>query len=708
MIRSRLAAALAAFDPIPTESPPASALDRSLTLVGLLLLVIPLSGATLVITGLGLVPALALTFALVLGWAALVWPYLGRRKLPAYAWLAAALFFAAVGWFCWRELWNPFFEGFPGMGGGDGGNHIALGHAVEAGHAEVYQGMAALSATALWIERLFHADAFVAYRTVFYLVIASVVGFVAVMSALGGGRRAPIVLVLVSAIAAYPATRSLLPLLHYYQCDGYWSQLLGLVPIFVGIGMYATCERRLFRLVALGFMIGFYRFTYLLNVSDLAIAACILAAWEAVSLRGRLALVLRGGAILGVAGAIYLYTRLYAIAHLTGGIVQDDPRLTAAGTAVLSFLLLGSPVGFRLARIELPAAARRLFLAAGSFGALVAAATLAYAWADGKKAYYYVKYPLAGAVVAGATASIMLALFVAGMVDARRRVAAWLVLLPILLVGAGGDVMLARGATPYRSSYLERAGGQPPWHDLNTQKDPEVWRDIEQTLQGRRRFGGLLTPNWPESQLTNAAFGLPLFFIDPFHAGQIVDWPRTCVFWEPGGWAKVRMYSTAVAEVRRLGEDTRSTCHEYSPEFDPHQRQQICHLCIPDVTIDVPLSDTAWSTLTGFWDTDREFAKLGRWTNGHATVSLRGVPLIGHCALRLATGNERTLHVTFDGAEVTEKGGVYPLPPIAATRTDHEIELVSKTSGDQVPDPATAPRRLGVKVRKLSLECDLP
>ena len=42
------------------------------------------------------------------------------------------------------------------------------------------------------------------------------------------------------AVAYLPARGFLLPLLHYYQADGYFSQLFGLIPLFLTILLYAA------------------------------------------------------------------------------------------------------------------------------------------------------------------------------------------------------------------------------------------------------------------------------------------------------------------------------------------------------------------------------------------------------------------------------------------------------------------------------------
>jgi hypothetical protein len=320
---------------------------------------VPLSAATTVLLRQPLPVDLAITVALLAGWAAIAWPYLGRRKVSASTWGWAALF-AAVGFgFAVWQLWNPYFRGFPSIMGGDGGNHIALSRAVAAGHPEVYEGMASLSVTALWIERLAGTDPFATYRAIFYLIVAVPVVFMAILAAVAGARALGFV---VLAVVAYlPATRVILPLLHYYQCDGYWSQLMGLVPLYLGLGLYATARRRGFRLLALAFTVGFYRFTYLLNISDLLVAVAAMTAWE-IADRGtpRWFRVTGGlGAVVLAGAAALAAARIYAVAALPGGIVENRPILFALGILPLAALLIAAPLAFRAAGAPLEPPARR-------------------------------------------------------------------------------------------------------------------------------------------------------------------------------------------------------------------------------------------------------------------------------------------------------------------------------------------------------------
>ena len=688
--RDKLAAALDASEPSPPPLPPSSVIDRGLSLIGLALLAVPLSAVTTVVTRLPLSISLGITILCLTAWTVFTWPYLGRRKAPASAWLYAAIFVMGALTVAVVELWNPYFRGFPGMGGGDGGNHIALGRMLAAGHPEVYQSMAVLPTTAIWLEQTFGMDAFVAYRTIFYLVVATPIAFMAVMTATTSGRA--LSFVVLALVAAFPATHIVWPLLHYYQCDGFWSQLMGLVPLFVGIGIYAQAQQRTFRICALVFAIGFCRFTYVLNLGDFLVTVAVLMVVEARDAPRRGRLILWTLAVLALGAAGISYVEIYGVADLSGGVIHNQPCWLALGTLALSALLISARTWFRIAGATLNESALRAFRMSGIFGVTSALVELTFWLVRRKETYYFVKYPLAATVVTSSAALVLVAACVSQGGSLRQRGLG----LAILATGGGaGLALLALGAAPYRPSYLERADGHPPWRVLTVQADPEVWDEISRTLGDHHHFGGFMTPHWSESQTTNGAFGFPVLFRDPIHQGDILRAPRDCVFWDPDpqAWAGLRWVSKSNSIVDELGADPRSTCRSFHPLAAPADTRTICHLCFSDTTLEIPLADSPQATFTGFYASPPGGRPGGRWTDGDAKVALHdlALPSDGRCRLRVTTVGAASVEISWDGAPLTLDGRLHDIPAALLGGHEHRLEIRSPQTPARRPTPQSPP-----------------
>jgi hypothetical protein len=572
----------------------------ALCLVGAALLAVPLSAGVRNLTGLPVAESLvvAVSLALVLCLGTLPLQRRGEPRSPQL-WVAGCAFAAVAFGFAFSELYNPFFAGLPAMTGGDGGNHLR-NQAAFVAFGTRYTGMDALYATAHWLEILFRLDAFASYRAAFYAVVAATVlfltasGFALVpSSARPDARLAWGTFALMVAVAYLPARGFLLPLLHYYQADGYFSQLFGLIPLFLTILLYAASRSRLSRLLALGLGVFFCRYTYLLNIADLVATGGLLLAGEAATGRlarpRRRALLLVAGLAAAVAG--YLYARLYAILPDPGGFRPPVTVLAAWGVLLASAVQVAAPLLLRDTLLALPAAGARLLHFSGVFGLVsVSVQALWRVTEQDPGTYYYYKYGFSAVVVTSSVGIAFVAWTLARLVAAGRRVRgigsrALVATSAALAVTALGFGLLSRAHAVYRPSYAERARGAPPWRHLDPLADRRAWAIIDAVLRETgHRFGGMITPRWPESSFANGRFGLPhepIYWNGEFERGG-----RRCVFWYGLEHPLPRAYGGHTPRVRtvleRLEARPGRRCHRYSPEHVPGEPGMLCHLCYRD------------------------------------------------------------------------------------------------------------------------------
>src|SRR5690606_1188830 len=100
-----------------------------------------------------------------------------------------------------------------------------------------------------------------------------------------------------------------------------------------------------------------------------------------------------------------------------------------------------------------------------------------------------------------------------------------------LIAAVSGLFILNSAFNPMRASYFERASEETNPQHLQELADPEAWKIIENTLAANKaEFGGFLTPSWPQSNFTNAAFNY-YGQLHLFHEGTIKLEPGYCVFW---------------------------------------------------------------------------------------------------------------------------------------------------------------------------------
>ncbi|HYV46051.1 MAG TPA: hypothetical protein VFA20_14375 [Myxococcaceae bacterium] len=573
-----------------------------------------LSGAFRAVLGVSLGAGLAMSAAAV-GAAVALWARRAPRRAAAdgRTWLGVGL--AGVGTIATLAvLWNGRFDGLVTVGGGDAGAHAAWALSFARSNPGEYFGFVGTYALWHWMGAAFGFDAFERERAGFYLTAA------AVMVAVGHGVRVAVArgvplraAVAWSALGLAAASRfGFWPVLHYHQADGFYGHLFALVPLLAAWLAYGQLEDARARAAALVAAVGVMRFTYGLNLGDLALTSAALVAWEALRLermdpragapaeeprigatfdragepveeprigavpgrvgarapehigssatRLRPALLLLAAAL--TVGAVVAYAQLLPLADVEGGFIPTRLGWLLPGLAILTAGL------FAAARL-LPPRARRLAAFAGAFGAVNLAAHLAYLGAGLQPRYYLYKYSLHAVI-----------LLLGAWVAVGAAISGW----RALAAGVVGLVMVARGS-PYERSFEDRLRRSPPWTLVGPLTDRDADARITATLSEKRAdFGGLLTASWPMASFMNGERGRYLD-VPAFQRAELDDSPGHCVFWfeqesplveafDAGGSRDAR-----AAAIDRLHSDPAARCESYAPRWDPSGAQVLCHRC---------------------------------------------------------------------------------------------------------------------------------
>jgi hypothetical protein len=499
---------------------------------------------------------------------------------------------------------------------------------------------------------------------------------------------------------AVPAFFVALPLLHYYQGDGFLTQEFSVVPLSVGVGMYAVASRRLVRVLILIATLGFYRFTYLLNLGDLALACglMLLAELLAAPRRRGVRWTLAAGAAGCLVAAVFAYVRILAILPLDGGFRRAPLPPQLIGLAFLTVLFAGVGPACRYWGAPCPPAVERL---ARFLAVLSAAPTLLVsAWVlSGRTVEYYVLKYVFTAIVLGSLCALPVVLGAAFRLVARGGTPLAGVAASALVVGvAAGLFELASSASVYAPNFRERFA-RPPYRHLEPHADRTVWRIIDRTLRREHaQFGGFLTPRWAECQFTNAHFVVKRY--GSVYQGDTTDEPGHCVFWYEKETLPSSLQAfwpaTALAKVNTLQSLEGSRCESYSPKDAPRSRFSLCSHCFHSHTVPVPLT----SATDGFYGIEHNRDGVAfNWTNGNGRV---GIAVSNSeagraCYLRVDSSG-RPFELWLDGHRLGE--GPRQLLPALVAGDAHQIQIRSETFV-----PAGDDRVLGVSVSAIALVC---
>jgi hypothetical protein len=692
---------------------------------------LPLSGAARFLTGISIEAGLFLALVLAGAFLALAWPLLGTgardlRSTAAFVVLTLVSSLLALG-----LLGAPRFEGFPAGTCADAGNHLYLKNTFIAVDPDVYAGMVTLYAVHHFLLALGWDD-LSAFRVAWQLVVVGCMVLVSAATVAGArslptrGLRRALYLAAALTIAA-PAYFVALPLLHYYQSDGYLAQLFSLVPLMVAVGAYAFATRRLARVVALLASIGLYRFTYLLNAGDLMLAsgAMLLMEWRLAPRSRSVRLGLLAVVLACAAASVAAYAGLLGIVRIPGGFRSAPlvPQLVGLGLLSTVFTAAG-PVS-RHFGASCPPHHRRL----ASFLAVLCGAptVLVAAWLlSGEPATYYVEKYAFCAIILGSLCVVPVVMTVViGLVTKGRTPAAGVAASLLVLATCAGLFGLAWSADTYAPWFRERFAS-PPYHYLEPHADRSAWRIISSTLRREKaEFGGFLTPRWPESQFTNAHFGVtsprtdgtttsstpgvwPSSRYHAIYQGATLETPGHCVFWYESerlpASLRNRWHPSARAVVERLQASGPRSCKSFKPRHAPSTRLAVCSRCFAGGGGYRALSLAG--PLDGFHGVERDADGSDvRWTTGNGSIpfSLLQSESGRACSAFVQAGSGQSFEMWLDGARLGA-GPRQPLPRLFSGGT-HVLSIRSSTFVPATLGDSADRRVLGVRVSRVVLEC---
>ncbi|WP_224371177.1 hypothetical protein [Hyalangium versicolor] len=608
-LRDRLSRALGFLDAPAELQEGESGAGAGVLLLLPLLLVFPLLLSGLFRAALGVGISTGLGLGVIVAGAVLALVFLsGRPKVEdRFLLVQSVLVLAAAMVIVVWALYTPAFEGMVSVGGGDAGNHVSLKrHFIET-EPDTYQKFVTFYALTHWLEVFFGLDAFESFRAGFYaiplLVTLCLLAALAAVSRAGADRgKAPARLAQWLFLAGFGVlgTNILFRVLHYHQADGFYVHLFGLVPTVLCWVLFGLSRTRALRVAMLLFAIVLHRFTYGLNLGDVAAVSAVLTAVEAggVSHSKRL----RWGLIalaVGLGGAAaFAYRTLWQLHPVWGAIIAPEIHAMIRGEAFLTVLLLILPFAARRMGLPLGAEGARLARYAGVFGAINTFIQFLYLRMGFKPEYYLFKYHLHGMVlVFGAALVLISALAAQALVQwgQRKPRASHAVLVPLVALWGIALFNLYAACRPYRDSFHERRFGTPPWRWLQPLVDREGQRRIEATLAREgAAFGGLLAPSWPLMNFMNASLRRtvdadPLLFgwLQYTH-GRVRQEPGFCVFWYATD-ADFAGYAADQAEqggeladvTQALHNLTGRRCEDYRAGWDEQLALRLCYLCEP-------------------------------------------------------------------------------------------------------------------------------
>jgi len=674
-------------------------------LLGLLALsfAFPLSAVPRYFSGWSLNISLGVAFAACIAFLAVLWPLLGMRQGGTRALGANLLLTALLSSVALVLLRASPFAGFPALSGGDAGSHLNLRQKFESSEPRIYNGMTALYALDHWVVQLASTDDLGASAVGWQLVViacAALASFAVVVRTEGTPAWRRLAVALVSVVGVlWVGFFVALPRIHYYQADGFLAHVFSLLPLALGALGYAATSVRLLRLVVLVVTLGAYRFTYLLNAGDLFLLCSVLIVVElrAAPARRAVRVPLWVAAILCFGAALVAYANIGKIIRVPGGFYPAPMPLQLLGLGLLTLVWCAVGPVCRRWRAPCPPEHLRLARFFGVFGGMPFALVAVWMAAGNPLSYYVHKYVFC-AIVLGALCAPPVVVSAAARLMRRGASAGAVVVASALVVLAGAGVAaLGASAQQYMAGFYDRIAG-PPYEQLGPHGDRTVWRIIDATLRREHaRFGGLMTPRWPESQFTNAHFGSPRLGHEP--KGDVDRRPGHCVFWYQDLPESLERFWSAGAKqsIDQLRASDRARCESFTPKYAPLTQPSLCSRCFQGSMRRLPLA----RVIDGFHNLKR--GKHGselRWTNGNGRVPLRITEPEAElaCLVQVDTQGDRPYDLWLDG-QVLGPGPRRALPKLVPG-SQHELSIRSPTF---VSEKNKGVR--GVRVKAITLEC---
>ncbi len=559
-----------------------------------LLLVLPFLLSGFVRTTLGwplswsLLPALPLSLPA-------IWPFVtswraARGRSQGDAWATIVPLVVAVA--SVLLLYNRAFAGLTNYVGADGGVHAYYAQRF-AEVPDTYERFISMYAIIYWIEHLGRTNIFWGFCGVFYagvVVVAVVPSLVAAaaQASLARTRAAAAAGRLAGAAAALAiAWYVILPQQNYHQTDGFFVHLFGLVPLFGLWLVDATTNARLWRWLWIAAGAALYRFTYGINLADLALALSALAVADSfgTGVPTWLRWPLRASPVFAFFAARLFFRQLVPLMRAYGWFVAYKLDVVLAAEALVA-LTLGLVVAL-LVRSRASVAARALRLPL---------AFVAANWADARylqhlkppEPYYLLKYPIHGVVLGAAALVVVVTLAAVLVVDALatkpRTLASLAVGVVALALATRGIQQWRVGFRPFWPLFEERVLRHAPYRTTRPLADLAAWPRIEQVLKRQnKQFGGYLTSWWPMFNFMNAAFGYYNGGRRFWDHGFAKHEPGYCVFWDRGKvdwWSGRNDFTSALSfDVSQLEQRGPQECIGYRAHWNRSIERTLCYVC---------------------------------------------------------------------------------------------------------------------------------
>lgn len=486
-------------------------------------------------------------------------------------------------------LYRREFAGLTNYVGADGGVHVFQRFWFADTDPHTYSGFVSMYALMYWIEQITGCTVYWSLCGAYYFGVALVaaipclVAWVVLARFSGVSFYAGALGCVVCALAL--AYFIVLPQQHYHQTDGFFPYLFALVPLLTVWLIDTATRARLWRWLGIGAAAGLYRYTYGLNLADLAIAIGLLFFIDSFGrdLPRVLRWSLRFLLLPLLALALVFLRQLEPLLASYGWIIQYNLRtvLTAQVFAVGGLALLGATAVWSADSV-LGRAVRFPLLFAAVNG------LLSYVGLElpAREPYYLLKYPIP-AVVLLAGAFVVAAAFVSAWLveraQHRRPLVALLVSAAVLAAGFQTVRLWRIGFAPFWPSFVERISGHPPFQLTHPLADLGAWRRISRTLERRhKKFGGYLTSYWPMFNFMNAGLGYYNRGRGFWDRGAPRFGPGYCVFWDRGKvdwWTQPEDLPAHLRGwVARL-EEGQAECVGYRAAWNRSVERTLCYRC---------------------------------------------------------------------------------------------------------------------------------
>ena len=240
------------------------------------------------------------------------------------------------------SLYSRTFSGLPAWIGSDSGNHAAI---LRTGNVQAYQGFASMYL--LWdlVERVTRLNSFHAFALIFYgeIVLLAALPLAVSFAVLRPfeGTRAWTAGAAASALAALAALGLVaLPLIHYFQVEGFWTQLFALVPLLLIWWLDVVFTEGWQRIAVWGVGLVLVRYTYGLNVVELLLAFACVALLDSPR---RFRLPMLALSLVSLYAAWAAHARFAAVVRQWGWFVGYDlKKALGAGELALAALVLAA------------------------------------------------------------------------------------------------------------------------------------------------------------------------------------------------------------------------------------------------------------------------------------------------------------------------------------------------------------------------------